>query len=143
LVIPIAESMAEPERFPRVLSRVMIGVMILFTGAGTLAYSAFGSNIQTVVLVNLNQEAKLVQTVQFLYSIAILLSTPLMLFPAVGQDSIVSYLCRKSTQIETHSAGWPRFGSWRTVYSAAAASFRRGSSGKRISFASQSLSVVP
>jgi proton-coupled amino acid transporter len=83
LVIPIAESMAEPERFPRALSGVMIGVMILFTGSGALAYSAFGSDIQTVVLVNLNQEAKLVQAVQFLYSIAILLSTPLMLFPAV------------------------------------------------------------
>ncbi|KAM0791921.1 hypothetical protein ACM66B_004175 [Microbotryomycetes sp. NB124-2] len=83
LVIPITESMAEPHRFPRVLTGVMIGVMVLFAGGGALAYSAYGSKIQTVVFVNLPQEDKFVQVSQFLYSIAILLSTPLQLFPAV------------------------------------------------------------
>ncbi|KAK4049224.1 hypothetical protein OIO90_005513 [Microbotryomycetes sp. JL221] len=83
LVIPITESMAEPHRFPKVLSGVMVGVMVLFAGGGALAYSAYGSKIQTVVFVNLPQEDKFVQASQFLYSIAILLSTPLQLFPAV------------------------------------------------------------
>ncbi|KAK4046579.1 hypothetical protein OIV83_005949 [Microbotryomycetes sp. JL201] len=83
LVIPITESMAEPHRFPRVLTGVMIGVMFLFAGGGALAYSAYGSKIQTVVFVNLPQEDKFVQASQFLYSVAILLSTPLQLFPAV------------------------------------------------------------
>lgn len=56
---------------------------VLFGGAGVLAYLTFGSQIQTVVLVNLDGENKMVQSVQFLYSLAILLSVPLQLFPAV------------------------------------------------------------
>lgn len=39
--------------------------------------------MQTVILVNLPSEQKFVQVVQFLYASAILLSTPLQLFPAV------------------------------------------------------------
>ncbi|KAM0748258.1 hypothetical protein T439DRAFT_328239 [Meredithblackwellia eburnea MCA 4105] len=83
LVIPITESMKDPHKFPRVLTGVMVGVMILFAGAGVLAYAAYGSEIQTVVFVNLPQEDRVVNFAQFLYSIAILLSTPLQLFPAV------------------------------------------------------------
>lgn len=83
LVIPITESMKEPRKFPAVLSGVMIGVMVLFAGGGALAYAAYGSAIQTVVFVNLPQDDKFVNAAQFLYSIAILLSTPLQLFPAV------------------------------------------------------------
>jgi len=56
---------------------------LLFGGAGMLAYLTFGSEIQTVVLVNLNPRNKMVQAVQFLYALAILLSVPLQLFPAI------------------------------------------------------------
>jgi len=83
LVIPITDSMREPRKFPAVLTGVMILLLFLFGGAGVLAYLAFGSDIQTVVIVNLNSENKLTQAVQFLYSLAILLSVPLQLFPAV------------------------------------------------------------
>lgn len=48
-----------------------------------LAYLTFGSEIQTVVITNLDTSSKLVQAVQLLYSVAILLSVPLQLFPAV------------------------------------------------------------
>ena len=48
-----------------------------------LGYATFGKDIQTVVLVNLPQDDRMVNVVQFLYSIAIMLSTPLQLFPAV------------------------------------------------------------
>jgi len=34
LVIPITEAMKEPERFPAVLSAVMVFVALLFGGAG-------------------------------------------------------------------------------------------------------------
>lgn len=84
LVIPITESMKEPERFPAALSGVMIFVMILFSTSGALSYMAFGSKVQTVVISNLPQSWKFVQAMQFLYSLAILLSTPLQLFPAVS-----------------------------------------------------------
>ncbi|WVO15887.1 hypothetical protein L204_103552 [Cryptococcus depauperatus] len=83
LVIPITNSMRQPEKFPKVLSAVMFVIAILFAGAGVMSYAAYGSEIQTVVLVNLPQDDKFVQAVQFLYSIAILLSSPLQLFPAV------------------------------------------------------------
>ncbi|KDN42603.1 hypothetical protein K437DRAFT_257786 [Tilletiaria anomala UBC 951] len=84
LVIPITESMKEPERFPGVLSGVMVGITFLFGAAGALGYAAFGSKVQTVVITNLPQERKFVQAMQFLYSLAILLSTPLQLFPALS-----------------------------------------------------------
>ncbi|GAA6032904.1 hypothetical protein JCM8097_000041 [Rhodosporidiobolus ruineniae] len=83
LIIPVQEAMREPKRLPRVLTGVMFGVMILFAGAGTLAYLTYGDKIQTVVFVNLPQDDKFVNASQFLYSLAILLSTPLQLFPAV------------------------------------------------------------
>jgi proton-coupled amino acid transporter len=58
--------MKEPKKFPAVLSGVMLVVAILFGGAGAVGYMAYGSDIQTVVLVNLPQEDKFVQAVQFL-----------------------------------------------------------------------------
>lgn len=56
---------------------------VLFGGAGALSYLTFGSDINTVVLKNLDSSSRLTQAVQFLYSLAILLSVPLQLFPAV------------------------------------------------------------
>lgn len=65
-VIPITESMREPHKFPPVLSGVMFVVAVLFAGFGVLGYAAYGSDIQTVVIVNLPQDDKFVQAVQFL-----------------------------------------------------------------------------
>lgn len=76
LIIPITEAMKEPERFPRVLCYSMAGITALFVAAGALGYAAYGSAIQTVVISNLPTDTKPVQAVQFLYSIAILLSAP-------------------------------------------------------------------
>ncbi|KAJ7471449.1 vacuolar amino acid transporter 4 [Mycena galericulata] len=83
MVIPITDAMKEPHKFPKVLTGVMLGVLVLFGGAGALAYATFGSEIQTVVLVNLDAESKMVQSVQFIYALAIMLSVPLQLFPAI------------------------------------------------------------
>jgi len=82
LVIPITDAMRKPEKFPGVLSGVMVFLTILFGGAGALSYAAYGSNIQTVVLVNLPSDSNFVLVVQFIYSVAILLSIPLQFFPA-------------------------------------------------------------
>lgn len=83
LVIPITDAMREPRKFPKVLTGVMITLLFLFGGAGALSYLTFGPDVKTVVLVNLDQTSKLTQSVQFLYSLAILLSIPLQFFPAV------------------------------------------------------------
>lgn len=75
--------MREPHKFPKVLTGVMIGLIcqssspiarvlyfdfrvhaVLFGGAGVLAYMTFGSEIQTVVLVNLDADSKMVQSVR-------------------------------------------------------------------------------
>ena len=82
-IIPITDAMREPHKFPKVLTGVMIGLIcqytspstrvlcfdartlaVLFGGAGVLAYMTFGSEIQTVVLVNLDADSKMVQSVR-------------------------------------------------------------------------------
>jgi solute carrier family 36 (proton-coupled amino acid transporter) len=83
LIIPIQESMKNPKQFPSVLGLVMIIITIVFLSMGALSYAAYGSAIETVVILNLPQDDKLVNGVQFLYSLAILLSTPLQIFPAI------------------------------------------------------------
>ncbi|KAF2669610.1 hypothetical protein BT63DRAFT_372711 [Microthyrium microscopicum] len=83
LIIPIQESMAQPRKFPPVLGFVMIIITIIFTSMGALSYAAFGSKTKTVVILNMPQDNKFVNAVQFIYSLAILLSTPLQFFPAI------------------------------------------------------------
>lgn len=83
LIIPIQESMKRPEQFPGVLALVMIIITVIFLSAGALSYASFGSATKTVILLNLPQDNHFVNAVQFLYSLAILLSTPLQLFPAI------------------------------------------------------------
>lgn len=83
LIIPIQESMKEPRKFPSVLAMVMVIVTAVFLSAGAVSYAAYGSATKTVVILNLPQDDKFVNAVQFLYSLAILLSTPLQLFPAI------------------------------------------------------------
>ncbi|KAF9881147.1 transmembrane amino acid transporter [Colletotrichum karsti] len=83
LIIPIQESMKNPSKFPRVMFAVMIIISVLFIGMGAISYAAYGSKTETVVLLNLPQDSKLVNSVQFLYSVAIMLSIPLQLFPAI------------------------------------------------------------
>ena len=75
--------MREPNKFSHVLAGVMIVITVVFVGIGAMSYAAFGSSTKTVVLLNLPQDDKFVNAVQLLYSLAILLSTPLQLFPAI------------------------------------------------------------
>ena len=83
LIIPIQSSMKRPSEFPPVLAIVMVVITAVFISMGAISYAAFGSSTKTVVLLNLPQDDKFVNAVQFLYSLAILLSTPLQLFPAI------------------------------------------------------------
>ncbi|KAF8862858.1 hypothetical protein BDZ45DRAFT_702713 [Acephala macrosclerotiorum] len=83
LIIPIQESMKNPKKFPAVMGGVMIIITVVFISMGALSYAAYGSKTETVVILNLPQDSKLVNGIQFLYSLAILLSTPLQFFPAI------------------------------------------------------------
>lgn len=83
LVIPITESMKEPKRLPQVLWRTMAFITLLFTTMGAFSYMSFGDNVQTIVLLNLPAKDPGVSTIIALYSLAICLSIPLQLFPAI------------------------------------------------------------
>ncbi|KAF1920022.1 transmembrane amino acid transporter protein-domain-containing protein [Ampelomyces quisqualis] len=83
LIIPIQTGMKDPKKFPKVLGGVMIIITVIFLTAGALSYAAFGSKTKTVVLLNMPQDNKFVNAVQFIYSLAILLSTPLQIYPAI------------------------------------------------------------
>ncbi|KAE8452440.1 hypothetical protein EG329_000342 [Mollisiaceae sp. DMI_Dod_QoI] len=83
LIIPIQESMKQPKKFPAVMAGVMVIITVVFISMGALSYAAYGSATETVVILNLPQDDKLVNGIQFLYSLAILLSTPLQFFPAI------------------------------------------------------------
>ncbi|BCR84525.1 putative amino acid transporter [Aspergillus chevalieri] len=83
LILPIQASMKRPQNFDMLLYTVMTIITILFTAAGVLSYGTFGAETKTEILSNLPQTDRLVNTVQFLYSLAILVGTPVQLFPAV------------------------------------------------------------
>ncbi|SCU86171.1 LAMI_0D00738g1_1 [Lachancea mirantina] len=84
LIIPVQDSMKNPEKFPKVLACVIVTATVLFVTIGSLGYLSYGPETQTVILLNLPQNSIFVNLVQFFYSLAILLSTPLQLFPAIA-----------------------------------------------------------
>ncbi|KAL2812635.1 transmembrane amino acid transporter protein-domain-containing protein [Aspergillus granulosus] len=83
LILPIQSSMKRPQCFDGLLYAVMAIITVLFTAVGALSYAAFGQDTQTEIFTNLPQDSPLVNTIQFLYSLAILVGTPIQLFPAV------------------------------------------------------------
>lgn len=83
LIIPIQDSMIYPNHFPQVLGAVILTISIIMIFVGTIGYITYGEKIQTVILLNLPQDSPLIMIIQLFYSLAILLSTPLQIFPAV------------------------------------------------------------
>ena len=82
LLLPIQSSMAQPEKFSRLLYIVMVIITIIFTSIGVLCYATFGDHTRVEIISNYPQNSKLVNVVQFLYSMAVLVGTPVQLFPA-------------------------------------------------------------
>ncbi|KAH7396590.1 transmembrane amino acid transporter protein-domain-containing protein [Phaeosphaeria sp. MPI-PUGE-AT-0046c] len=83
LILPIQSSMAQPEHFSKLLYIVMLLITVIFTSVGVLCYGTFGENVSVEVITNFPQTSKLVNAVQFLYSMAVLVGTPVQLFPAM------------------------------------------------------------
>lgn len=83
LIIPIQESMIYPQNFPKVLAKVILTISSIFIFVGAVGYLTFGADIETVILLNLPQNSPLIIMIQLLYALAILLSTPIQIFPAV------------------------------------------------------------
>ncbi|OMJ13712.1 Vacuolar amino acid transporter 3 [Smittium culicis] len=83
LVIPVVESMETPSEFPKVLSLTVFVSAVIFISVASFSYMAFGENVETVILLNLTEGGNATTFIQFLYSIAIMFSVPLQLFPAI------------------------------------------------------------
>lgn len=75
--------METPEQFPVVLSIGMLIVCAIYILIGTISYLAYGDIIQSAVIYNFPSADRLTISVQLLYSLAICLTAPLMLFPAL------------------------------------------------------------
>ena len=84
LLIPIVEGMKKPEKFPSLLTITMVIVTLVFCLIGSLSYITFGKRVETVVLQNLPADNAAVVLLQFIYTLAILFSVPLQLFPVIG-----------------------------------------------------------
>lgn len=83
LILPIQSSMKQPEHFSKLLLTVMVIITVVFTSVGVLCYGTFGENVSVEVITNFPQSSKLVNAVQFLYAMAVLVGTPVQLFPAM------------------------------------------------------------
>lgn len=83
LILPIQSSMKEPEKFPYLLYLIMFIITAIFTSVGALCYATFGDETKIQIISNFPQDSKLVNAVQFLYSMAVLVGEPVQLFPAV------------------------------------------------------------
>lgn len=81
LILPIESSMAQPEKFPMVLSISMCVITGLFVSIGVIGYSSFGDKVKSIIILNLPQGKLSVQLISLLYSLAVFLTAPLQLFP--------------------------------------------------------------
>lgn len=83
LILPIELSMPNPKEFPRVLAISMVAITLLFTTVGVLGYLTFGENVETIILLNLPYSNISIKIILILYSLAVFLTAPLQLFPAI------------------------------------------------------------
>ncbi|KAG1413654.1 hypothetical protein G6F58_007367 [Rhizopus delemar] len=82
MILPIVEGMKHPEKFPRVVSAGICISTLVFMLIGAMGYSAYGDITQASVVSNLPR-VPLSTTVQVLYSCAMILTCPFMLYPAL------------------------------------------------------------
>jgi proton-coupled amino acid transporter len=83
LILPIQSSMANPHHFERLLGLVMVIITVVFTSVGALCYATFGERTRIEIIDNFPQDSRLVNAVQLLYAVAVLVGTPVQLFPAL------------------------------------------------------------
>lgn len=94
LILPIEASMANPEKFPFVLSLSMALITVMFVAIGVIGYSSFGDNVKSIIILNLPLTNFAVQLIMLLYSIAVFLTAPLQLFPAIRIGELVLFNSR-------------------------------------------------
>lgn len=99
LILPIESSMAQPEKFPIVLLISMTIITLLFAAVGSIGYASYGDQVKSIIILNLPESSIAVQSIMVLYSIAVFLTAPLQLFPAIriGESMVLgSFFGRKN-----------------------------------------------
>ncbi|RCK64297.1 Vacuolar amino acid transporter 4 [Candida viswanathii] len=119
LILPIESSMAQPEKFPMVLSVSMFFITLIFVSIGTIGYLSFGDQIRSIIILNLPQDNIFVKSILILYSVAVFLTAPLQLFPAIkiGESLIFNRRSSKKTDDDAgrlyhHSGKYNPFVKW-------------------------------
>ncbi|KAI9204110.1 transmembrane amino acid transporter protein-domain-containing protein [Polychytrium aggregatum] len=83
LILPIADSMKRPERFSWVMTACIVTIGAIFISVGATGYLTFGEKVETVVFLNLPKGSVVVESLQLFYALAICLSFPLTVYPAI------------------------------------------------------------
>ncbi|KAJ2557018.1 hypothetical protein EV175_001613 [Coemansia sp. RSA 1933] len=83
LILPIVDSMRNPEKFSSVLALVMAICAAVAMALGGLSYAAFGDKTEAIILLNMPSGSAMTLAVQLLYSLAIVFTVPLMMFPVI------------------------------------------------------------
>lgn len=105
LILPIQASMERPQNFPKVLFVSMVIITSLFVLIGVVGYTAYGENVRSIIILNLDQSNMAVQLIMVLYSVAVFLTAPLQLFPAIkiGESALFNsrIFVKKSERVNT------------------------------------------
>lgn len=83
LILPIESSMEHPDHFPKILAISVALITGLFSAIGVLGYLSFGDQVKSIILLNLPYNNMSIKIILILYSLAVFLTTPLQLFPAI------------------------------------------------------------
>ncbi|EDQ90898.1 uncharacterized protein MONBRDRAFT_1039, partial [Monosiga brevicollis MX1] len=83
LVLPMENSMAEPERFATVINIGMSVVVILYVSFGALGYMVFGDAVQGSITLNL-PDTPIFDSVKIALCIALFQSIAIQFFPAIN-----------------------------------------------------------
>jgi proton-coupled amino acid transporter len=85
LCIPLQEALQDAEaemKFPVVYNQTISSIVLFYTFFGFICWSAFGDDVSTVLTTSL-PEGVLATSVQLAYSIAVIFTFPLQIFPAL------------------------------------------------------------
>jgi amino acid permease len=88
LVMPIQDSMQDPDKLVRVSIISLMSITGLFAGFATIVYLAFGIGVQSVSILNAYEAAEpgfeltITVVIILLYLVGLIFTTPIMLLPA-------------------------------------------------------------
>ena len=106
LCLPLQEALDVPHAettFPAVYKRTIIGIVVFYCFFAMICWTAFGDAVNTVLTVSL-PDGVLACLVQLFYSIAVIFTFPLQIFPA---SEIVVHLVQKFTSSSSSSTPRP------------------------------------